>query len=267
MRPPPLSELPQLVQLARGSPQSPAILVSPPRSFTPVPACVASGDVFAPSAFELLPPPARRNSRQLVASARSLSANDLSTGCGALEPHREVGTSLDADRLEATLLGREMEQSFRASGRRIMAQGVTTIASVRGGSLVRSTFSAEAASRKLSVPDPPPVSAVPQTRPASCHQLSTILAGSAKVVAGLRRAGGGFFSPALHGFMSKDESMSRFFSLSLGSLIQHATALLCLSYCCCCCMSHGGTSQSSLAQVSIYGSRKQMKSTCLSNAA
>ncbi|KAL3170998.1 hypothetical protein MRX96_013893 [Rhipicephalus microplus] len=180
VRPPPLSELPQLVQLARGSPQSPAILVSPPRSFTPVPACVASGDVFAPSAFELLPPPARRNSRQLVASARSLSANDLSTGCGALEPHREVGTSLDADRLEATLLGREMEQSFRASGRRIMAQGVTTIASVRGGSLVRSTFSAEAASRKLSVPDPPPVSAVPQTRPASCHQLSTILAGSAK---------------------------------------------------------------------------------------
>ncbi|KAL1420351.1 hypothetical protein MTO96_024189 [Rhipicephalus appendiculatus] len=114
----------------------------------------------------------------LVASARSLSANDLSTGCAALEPRREVGTSLDAERLEATLLGREMEQSFRASGRRIMAQGVTTIASVRGGSLVRSTFSAEAASRKLSVPDPPPASAVALTRPASCHQL--ILAGSAK---------------------------------------------------------------------------------------
>ncbi|KAK8757930.1 hypothetical protein V5799_004437, partial [Amblyomma americanum] len=40
----------------------------------------------------------------------------------------------------------------------------------------------EAASRKLSVPDPPPLSAVPAAvtlaRPASCHQLSTILAGS-----------------------------------------------------------------------------------------
>ncbi|XP_049513190.1 serine/threonine-protein kinase WNK1-like isoform X5 [Dermacentor silvarum] len=183
VRPPPLNELPRLVQLARGSPQSPAILVSPPRSFTPIPACVANGDVFAPSAFELLPPPARRNSRQLVASARSLSASDLSiitVVSAALEPRREVGASLDAERLEAALLGREMEQSFRASGRRIMAQGVTTIASVRGGSLVRSTFSAEAASRKLSVPDPPPASAVPLARPASCHQLSTVLAGSAK---------------------------------------------------------------------------------------
>ncbi|KAH7975395.1 hypothetical protein HPB52_001348 [Rhipicephalus sanguineus] len=216
VRPPPLSELPRLVQLVRGSPQSPAILVSPPRSFTPVPACVANGDVFAPSAFELLPPPARRNSRQLVASARSLSANDLSASCAALEPRREVGTSLDAERLEATLLGREMEQSFRASGRRIMAQGVTTIASVRGGSLVRSTFSAEAASRKLSVPDPPPASAVPLARPASCHQLSTILAGSAKVVAGMRRAGGGFFPSTLHGFMSKDEHVP-LLPLSLGS--------------------------------------------------
>ncbi|KAH6922876.1 hypothetical protein HPB50_020003 [Hyalomma asiaticum] len=182
VRPPPLSELPRLVQVARGNPQSPAILVSPPRSFTPVPSCIASGDVFAPSAFELLPPPARRNSRQLVASARSLSASDLSTTSTALEPRREAGTSLDAEQLEAALLGREMEQSFRASGRRIMAQGVTTIASVRGGSLVRSTFSAEVANRKLSVPDPPPSSAAaPLARPASCHQLSSVLAaGSAK---------------------------------------------------------------------------------------
>ncbi|XP_050031206.1 uncharacterized protein [Dermacentor andersoni] len=183
VHPPPLNELPRLVQLVRGSPQSPTILVSPPRSFTPIPACVANGDVFAPSAFELLPPPARRNSRQLVASARSLSAGDLSiisVVSAALEPRGKVGASLDTERLEAALLGREMEQSFRASGRRIMAQGVTTIASVRGGSLVRSTFSAEAASRKLSVPDPPPASAVPLARPASCHQLSSVLAGSAK---------------------------------------------------------------------------------------
>lgn len=175
-------------------PQSPVILLSPPvpRSFTPVPACVAGGDVFAPSAFELLPPPARRTSR--LGCARSFSASDVRSAAEAeVEEGREWqrrggGASFDVGRLEAALLGREMEQSFKASGRRIMAEGVTTIASVRGGSLVRSTFSArpapgeaaaaQVASRKLSVPDPPPPSAPPLARPASCHQLSSIAAGA-----------------------------------------------------------------------------------------
>ncbi|CAN8005806.1 unnamed protein product [Ixodes pacificus] len=194
-RPLPLEDSPPAWLVQPRGPQSPAILLSPPvpRSFTPVPACVAGGDVFAPSAFELLPPPARRTSR-MCSTMRSLSANDLrSVGTEPEEGRRGRGggASFDVGRLEAALLGREMEQLFRASGQRIMAEGVTTIASVRGGSLVRSTFSARpngeaaamaAASRKLSVPDPPPPSAPPLARPASCHQLSSVAAAAANGV-------------------------------------------------------------------------------------
>ncbi|KAM7294776.1 hypothetical protein ISCGN_024281 [Ixodes scapularis] len=207
-RPLPLEDPPPAWLVQPRGPQSPAILLSPPvpRSFTPVPACVAGGDVFAPSAFELLPPPARRTSR-MCSTMRSLSANDLrSVGTEPEEGRRGRGggASFDVGRLEAALLGREMEQLFRASGQRIMAEGVTTIASVRGGSLVRSTFSARpngeaaamaAASRKLSVPDPPPPSAPPLARPASCHQLSSVAAAAAN----------GIISPPAGGAAAKEE--------------------------------------------------------------
>ncbi|CAN8001673.1 unnamed protein product, partial [Ixodes hexagonus] len=147
-RPLPLEDLPPARLVQPRGPQSPAILLSPPvpRSFTPVPA-----------AFELLPPPPARRTSRICSATRSLSANDLrGVGAGPEEGRgrKGGGASFDVGRLEAALLGREMEQLFRASGQRIMAEGVTTIASVRGGSLVRSTFSArpngEAASRKLS---------------------------------------------------------------------------------------------------------------------